>query len=457
MPLITDPDDLTQGTEVIYDTVNKTIELVIAGNLSTDGATEKAIYSFTKEEWKNDANLIRHDFPFQPITDTSFELKDGWNWKDDPTRYLVRTGGWSVVNSTGAVTEIWANIRGLGAIGGDDQLYFDLGAGAVDFELTGQVNQAIPVYSDPNGDGSLTGGFDRRSQFTMYVREQGQEFGQASLSDIGVSQMSNESYSLPISTKADVKIAASDNDIETLAPYTGMSITYRETASSETIGGTGYDFGIVIDGNNGTAEQIYEFVQYQLRQPADADADADAPVQVGSLQDELLVFVGENLSTLSANNADGGGSGVYIDNFNAADTNRLAFTDNLGVVQSFPFVAGLELNFNSNLQNSSDAVYRVFFTDIAGANFDDSDAILVEDESGTPISGVVGGQASLSFTFDYDGNVQGGRTAGTDADITVVAIGTDNAQHVLQTGTITRSNSNVVTLVSPLERNYENV
>ena len=68
---------------------------------------------------------------------------------------------------------------------------------------------------------------------------------------------------------------------------------------------------------------------------------------------------------------------------------------------------------------------------------------------------VVDSQPSISLTFDYDGNTQGGRTPGTDAAITVVAIGTDTAQHVLATGVIGRSTSNVISLVSPLERNYE--
>jgi hypothetical protein len=59
-------------------------------------------------------------------------------------------------------------------------------------------------------------------------------------------------------------------------------------------------------------------------------------------------------------------------------------------------------------------------------------------------------------TFDYDGNVQGGRTSGTDAAVTVVAIGLQTAQFVKVTSTITRSVDNNISLVSSLERNYRN-
>lgn len=455
MALITSSWDLNQNTEVVFDTTNKTIELLVAGNLSTDGVTLKALYSFTKEEWKDDSALVKFDFPFTPITDESFELKDGWNFKDASTKYLIRTGGWSVVDeATWNNTEIWAGVVGLGSIESDDQLYFDQWNGAINIQLTGQVNQAVQIYSDTNADG--TADYDYRGTFQLYVREQGQIFAQASLTDIGVSTMSNIVYRFPISTGADLKITESDANIASNSPYTGMSITYHQTAQTRDIWGVNYDFGIVIDWNNGSAEEIYEYVQYQLRQTSDIDSETDAPTQTGQLQDALLRFVGDNLETLSATNTDGGGTGVYIDNFNSVDTNRITFVDNTDTNRTFPFVAGLTINFNSNLQASTDAVYRVFFTDANGNDFDDSDALIVNDEAGNPISWLIASNASLSFTFDYDGNIQGWRTAWTDADITVVAIGTDSAQHVIATGTIERSNANSVSLVSPLERSYSN-
>jgi hypothetical protein len=454
MAKIIDPDSLVQATNIVFDTTAKTIALTIAGDLSTDGVSLKALYSFTKEEWRTDAALIKFPFPFVPITDEQFELQNGWNFANATTRNLIRDAGWAVKNVSGNTTEEWAGIIGLGTIESDDQLYYEQGAGAVDVVLTGQVNQAVQILSDPNGDGNYTDGYDRRSTFTLFVREQGQVFGQSSLADIGVTTMASQAYRFPISTANDLKITATDTAIGANAPYTGMSITYYSAAQVRSIGGTNRNFGIIIDGNGGTAEQIYEFVQKELRDAGDIDADAST--LVGKTADELLVFAGETLKTLNAANVDGGGTGVYIDDFSAADTNRLTFNDNTGAERTFPFVASLTLNFSNTLQNDSSAIYRVFFTDANGDEFGTADAILVDDNDDADISGTVGGVAALSFTFDYDGNVQGGRTAGTDADITVVAIGLDTGQYVVATGTIARSNANTVSLVSPLERNYSN-
>ena len=70
MALITDPDNLNQGVEVDFDTSLKTITLNQAGNLSTDGVTLQALYSFCKEEWKADSALIPVEFPFVPVSYT---------------------------------------------------------------------------------------------------------------------------------------------------------------------------------------------------------------------------------------------------------------------------------------------------------------------------------------------------------------------------------------------------
>lgn len=478
MPLITDPDDLTDGavgggtTEVEIDPATKTIKLNIAGNLSTDGVTLKAIYSFLKEEWRNDPNakiLTAYPFPMVPITDESFEFIAGWALADVTSNNLIRTAGWTVRNTAGASIAEYAGIIGLGDVESDDQIYYDQSAGATNAVLTGQINQAVQIMSDPNGDGSFTGGFDYRNTFNLFVREQGQIFGQATLADIGVVTMAPQAYRFPLSTAIDLKITNDDSVLDpgatgvpTVAPYSGMSITYHETPQTFDIGGTNRDFGIVIDANGGTAEEVYEFVQFMLRQSLDADASADSPVQIGNISDELLRFVGDQLQTLNATNTDGGGTGVYIDGFQAVDESRLQFQDNTEVARAFPFNAVLTLSFNDNLVADPDSKFWVYMSDPNGTasdgdEWDTAGAVLLQDVNGIDITGDVSGATTSQHTIAYDSNSQASHTPGTDIDVTVVAQGLNIAQYVRATGTVQRSISNQVSLVSPLERNYENV
>jgi len=474
MAIITDPDNLTDSTiddgstNIFINTTSLTIKLVpgVGGLDAQDGVTLKAVYSFIKEEWKDDPlskNLAAFDFPFLPITDEFYELVNGWTWEDSTTEQTIRSSGWIVRNLNGELIEQWANITALGDIEADDQLYYDLGSGSQDFTFTGAVNEAVQIISDPNGDGNFSDGFNNSTTFAIYNREQGQLFSRSDLAAIGAPDLlAPKRFSFPVGTGLDTNITTPDIGIDSngdgtadVAPFDGMSITFNTTPQSRTIGSTDYDFGIIIDGNSGTKKQIYEFVQWSLRQANDQDAGPGT--LAGNVMPELLEFVGATLKTKTAENYQGGGTGVYIDNFQAGDTNDLIFVDNNGNEQTFPFVAAGELQFNENLVLDPNSEFFIYFTDgvDAGDEFGNTTAIIVDDESGADLAGSITGPV-IPFTFDYDGNSQGNRTPGTDANITAVAIGLDTGQYVKTTATLTRSNGNIVNFVAARERNYEN-
>jgi hypothetical protein len=228
-----------------------------------------------------------------------------------------------------------------------------------------------------------------------------------------------------------------------------VTATWYAAAQSRTIGGVSRNFHVIIDGNSKTAEEIYEAVQRLLRQASDIDSGAGT--KTGKVTNDLVQFVGDTLKTKSDSTG-----GVYIDNFQTADINRIVMVDDLGVERTFPYTSVLTLQFGDNLKNDANAVYRVFFSTNPAGNFGTTNALLVDDDTSADMAGSVGGLSSTGLTFAYDTNAQGGRTAGTDAEITVVAIGLATGQYVKSTGTIARSAANVVSLVSSLERNYSN-
>lgn len=437
MALITDPDDLNQGTEITIDTSAKTIALAVAGNLSNDGVSGQALYSFLKEEWKNDATLIPYPFPMVSITPEQFEFIEDWVPANDTTRNLIRSAGWREITAADVVEREYIGVVTLGNIGSSNRAYFAFASDTAktDFDFDGPVNQGIQTFGDASN-----GNFDKRSQvLTVFIRSQGNTFASATSTSIGLTELNYIANRFPLAEAADSKITASDSTIATTAPYTGMSITYG--AVTRSIGGVSYNFDVVVAGNNGTTQQIYEFVQYSLRQSSDIDAGAGA--QVGQLASSLMSFSGDTLKTTT---------GVAIDNFQSTDRNNLVFTDTGGTERTFPFLATGTISFNTNLVNDSSAIYRMFFT----SGFGTGSAIIVDDNSGTDISGTVSGSSSVAFDFDYDGNTQGGRTAGTDASVTIVAIGLTTAQYVSTTATIGRATGQNISLVSPLERNYDN-
>jgi hypothetical protein len=262
MALITDPDSLSDsatddGSEEVYiNTTSKTIKLNTVGTLSSDGVTIKALYSFLKEQWRNDPltkNLAAFPFPMVPITDESFELVDGWDFANDTARYLIRTGGWTVRNIAGNVTQKWVGVIGLGAIESDDQLYFQQTSGGVstNVQLTGQINQAVQIIRDDDGDGNYSEGsdYDRRTTFKLFVREQAQTYDDANLADIGVTTLDAIAYRFPIGTGADLKITHADSAVSSSSPYAGIHVNYFTQSFERDVDtiGSPRNFGIVVD------------------------------------------------------------------------------------------------------------------------------------------------------------------------------------------------------------------
>lgn len=230
-----------------------------------------------------------------------------------------------------------------------------------------------------------------------------------------------------------------------------------------TVGSANYPFTVIIDADTNVAGNvsgdqrlpvIYQSVQYQLRQNEDVDRGVSTPdgFILGKTADELLNFVGPTLVTTE---------GVYIDSFNSQDNNEITLTtssnvDASAITVEFDFVAQITINFGQNLIDDAAAKYFLFFENANGNAFGTSSAIIVNDAADPPaaISGDVSGSSSVTRSFDYTGNSQGGRTPNTNAPVVGVGIGLVDGQYVSSTTTIERSTTNALSLIAALERNY---
>jgi len=439
MAKITDHTLLAQTTDIVFNTAAKTIQVLSTGAVNiNDGVTGQAVYSFCKAQWKADAALIKFPFPFISITEQKFDLINGWDWADNATRALIRDAGWAVKDASNVSLEEWAGIITLGSFvtPAAETAYYQQAVGGTTTNMghTGPVNEAVKIYGD-----ATHGNVDYRNYFKIFLREYQRTYDESDLTAIGISSMTYQVYAFPLANAVDLNIANNDT---TVAAYP-ISLTYgaivRNTKSFDKLFAS-------TNATTATLQQLYEYSQYLLRQSTDIDAGAGTVI--GKTAATLLTVIGSTLST---------STGVYIDNYAAADSNSIDFHDTAGALYRLPYTAAGTLEFNSNLANDASASYWMFFTDptaTSGDEFGTAGAIIVNDAAGNPISGNVAGNATIAFDFDYDGNVQGGRTAGIDAAVTVVAIGLTTGQYVSATSTLTRSKSNKISLVAALERNY---
>ena len=451
MARISDPDKLKRSTgpsndgtasnidgNVYFDLSAKTIELiddsftgtgfpanelVDAGSPQTGtqgGVDLQTLYSFLKEQWKIEPDLIKYPFPMVAITSEQFEFIEGWRLTNPTVETvedaglndsipLIRNGGWSEIDS-GATTpnRTYMGVVTLGNIEDNHRVYRQFNSELKgDFTYDGPVNEAVRILE--SGGGSPFNFTDAVDTFAVYIRSApevistvntGFTYGKSTKADIGVSALTNQVFRFPLSEAVDPDITLLDTSINTggsglpnVAPYNDMAIDYYGTAQSVAVGASSFSFGVIIDANdndtdaNPTKAQIYAFVQYMLRQSVDISGatGTDLGTYIGNTADVLLRFVGPDLKTIAqtSTGAPVGGTGVAIQDFNANDINDVQFVDNTGTERAFPFKSTITLQFNDNLINDANAEFFLFYNDLGSGNaFGTGSAILVTADSG---------------------------------------------------------------------------
>lgn len=251
---------------------------------------------------------------------------------------------------------------------------------------------------------------------------------------------------LSVATSNTITLVTTDSVVdETLTGVSSPTITITE-GFLRSISGVVYGFNWRLSGNDNTLSDCYQFVQHELRQAYEIDwgprGSADGIQDRGDITSLLMTYASPTGTTLN----------LFIDDLDPNDINNSTFQDGSAVNRNFPFTASGSLNFNDNLQSDTNAKYWLFYQN----GFGTKDAIVVNDFDGSPIQGTIGGQPSVSFTYDYDNNTQDvTRTPGVDdADVYLVCLGLSGAQYVIQAGSIARTTGQTITAVAALERNY---
>lgn len=446
MAIIVDPDNLALTTDVVIDTVAKTIEVKTTGAVtnagSTGGVTLQCLYSWLKEQWKTSSTFIKFPFPMEAITAEQFEFINGWRPLDDTTRNLLRNAGWAEKNNAGAVLRKYMGVVSLGSIGGADQPYFRWNSGArTNFAFAGPINQAVQIFGDAdNGNFAYDDGGDT---FTIYVREQGKTYASSNNTSIGAPTLNYQVYRFPLSNAVDINIIADDATINTTAPYTDITVEFFGTDQPRFVDSATVSrpFRIIVTDGSGvaTTRQIYEKIQFLLRQ--NSDIDSGAGTVIGATAEALFSFRGDTLV---------GATSVHIDDLNSNFLNAVELYDQNGVMRLFPFVAAGTINFGAQA-GVGDFKFWMF----QSSGFGTASAVIVEDRDGNPIEGTFAG-SPVPFSFAYDTYNEGGHTAGTDLPVTLVGIGLSGGQYTSVTYTITRTQGQSILLAPAQERNYSN-
>lgn len=239
---------------------------------------------------------------------------------------------------------------------------------------------------------------------------------------------------------------------------TGASVDVNEDTTNES-----YSTVVTDAAGTATTQEIYEKVQYLLRQASPTDIDTGAGNVIGDTQPSIMSFVGDTLV---------GEPGTYISGLNSGFFNSVTFYETTDTAKAtpinYPFISSGTINFGGNA-GSGDFKYWMFYTTLPlepggseNNDFGQANARIVEDKDGVPITGTYSG-SPIDFSFNYDkedadyGNGPERTPGGSnDAAVTVLGIGLDGGQYVSVNATITKSTGINILLAPAQERNFDN-
>lgn len=454
MAKILDPDLLTyivNGTPTTenlrIDTTAKTIRLVVGGSLvAKDGVTGQCLFSKLKEVIKASSLLISVPLPVKEmIHDESMELLKGWTFADTTTVKMVRDCGVAYVNAAGVTTNMFACFVSLGELpaGAADiatAIYYTQSSATdastatfthVNTGTTFGVNELVEIYRDTNGDG--TPDFDYRAYGKLFLRPAGYTYGESSNADIGYPALTYKKYNFPLTSVVDAGVTVDDATLDG-AGYSALAVQWYASAQSASLGANGpYNYHVVITSGAKTHDQIYSWVQRQLRKTSDIDAGAGN--RTGKVAAALVVMDGATLKT----EYQAGVGGVHIASPSASSYNNIKEYDDTNTLRNYPLSVAVLAEFDGYLQGDADSYFWIFET----ADYGTPGVTPVLDALGAQMKGAA--TANTSFSFVHT----------TDVAVTGIALGKAGAKIAEAAGTITTGGVKLV-FVAGLERWYAN-
>ncbi|MEM9482112.1 MAG: hypothetical protein AAGA83_00315 [Cyanobacteria bacterium P01_F01_bin.116] len=475
----------TPDGNIFFDATNGLLQIITAEELAQVdlgsgleanpltnalGIELRALYAFERQERRTDENLrevlpfIEGSFKFAG----AYELINGRkldtaNSSTSDDRTKIRGSGMVERAANNAIDRIYIGVRSLNNIESGSQPFYQLAtslsaadrqsAAPVNFARTGPIDEMVQVFgTTANGDAGA-GTFDSTAAILIAsVRTFGENFGSATSTASGVGELNGFSAGFGVGESPNVSNSYTLADVfggAAVAPWSTM--TYENFPVPQVkagfVSGSASFSDVVSNPANGSLQEIRAFLDALMLQDTDQDAGAGTFLPKRA---EPLYTIDPATGNLITR------QGLFLDNLSTADRQLVVMTDNAGTAQTYPFDVDVRVTVDTFWANDANGWYHAFISDGAGsADFNTTNAVTLNDASGTPVKGtsadVVSGE--IRFSYAYDSNTQAGLSSGVDRVIVFLAEGDGGAAAGIVTFTITRDSIVRASVVSGQETN----
>jgi len=379
---------------------------------------------------------------------------------------IIRSSGWEELNTSGIPLKKYFGNKGLSNILSGSQPYYQqaVQGNAVNFAKLGQIDEAVLIYHDSNGDGTPDT-LDAVAYEAVSIRTYGQTHDRKeTTNDLGIAELGGYFTGFALDEQPHLTTNESGHPIAsvynaTRASQTGvwLNMALNHIAAPSAKSGEFSD-------ETGTRLFSWELLNANGANLDECVAWLDAFALNSDEADELAVntgHLGRDIETWYTYNASGQivtksgvdplTEGLYINTIPTADQQRIVFTGDDGVIKAYSFSVSVEAEIGATVKGDGNGWYHSYFA----AAYNTAGAITVQDSGAADVKGassLADADDKIIFSFDYTGDTVGG-TADTDKNCVFLAEGDGAATQAKTLYTITKQTTVAFTCIPSVENN----
>lgn len=455
----------TPDGNVYFDTVGGTIEFIPVEELATviyplghpsytdgttpvanplikaDGIKFEAIYAFENQE--RSSSLVSGDTlrQYDRWTKGTFKFGGAYEFVNarvpatTPDRTIIRGSGWNELNADGVPIKKYFGNKGLSNIEATSQPYYQqsIQGTAQDFQELGQIDEAILVYQDTDGNG--TPDIDLTTYEAVSIRTYGNNYDRKNTAtDLGIAELGGYSTGFALNESTHLTTNETDMpyaDVMTTPAgvWVGMELNHiaapvAKTEFSDQTGTRLFSWEL-ISPNSANLDEMVAWLDAFATEPA-KEADGLA-VNTGHLGKDIETWYSYNANgqVVTKSGVDPANEGLYLNNVPVADQQRVVMTDDGGTIKAYSFSVSVEATVGATAKGDANAWYHSY----GEPAYNTAGAITVKDSGTADVSGLASTadvNDKIIFAFDYTGDTILG-TANTNKDCVFLCEGDGGA------------------------------
>lgn len=433
-----------------------------------DGIKFEAIYAFENQERASSVVSGEGLRRFDRFTSGTFKFGGAYNFVNGRVpataadRTIIRGSGWNEFDTSGVPIKKYFGNKGLSNILASSQPYFQqtIQGTATDFEEQGQIDEAILVYQDTDGNG--TPDIDLTTYEAVSIRTYGQTHDRKNtVDDLGIAELGGYSTGFALNEGPHLTTDPVTNhplaDVYTTPTgvWATMELNHIPSPTAKT-GEFSNDTGTLlfswelINANSANLDQIVAWLDAFSIHTDEADGLA---VNTGHLGKDIETWYYYNSAgqVVTKSGVTPASEGLYINNVPTADQQRVVMTADDGEVKAYSFSVSVEAEIGSVAKADVNAWYHSWFA----AAYNTLSAVVVEDSSAAEVKGAAStadGSNKIIFAFDYTGDTNGG-AADSDKDCVFLCEGDGGATQAKTLYTITKQTTVAFSCAPSVENN----